>query len=41
LPGKQTLNGEVLPSSVSIEVKAGNVLRMETPGGGGFQNTES
>lgn len=27
---------EVLPSSASIQVNAGDVLRMETPGGGGF-----
>ena len=35
-PGRQTLNGVELPSSASIEVKAGDRLRMETPGGGGW-----
>jgi len=39
-PGKQTLwrDGrliQVLPSSVSLQLQAGDVLRMETPGGGG------
>lgn len=40
-PGMQTLlraggPGEVLPSSVSLPVQPGDVLRMETPGGGGW-----
>lgn len=40
-PGRQTLmradgSREILPSSVSLPVNAGDVLRMETPGGGGW-----
>jgi N-methylhydantoinase B len=34
--GRNLLNGEELPSKVSREVRAGDVLRIETPGGGGY-----
>jgi len=34
--GKQTLNGTSLPGIASSKVKAGDVLRIETPGGGGW-----
>lgn len=33
--GKQFLNGAALPGAVRIEAKRGDVLRIETPGGGG------
>jgi N-methylhydantoinase B len=35
-PGRNLLNGEELPSSVSRDLAAGDLLRIETPGGGGF-----
>ena len=35
-PGKQTLDGEVLPAKVNFKARTGQVLRVETPGGGGF-----
>jgi N-methylhydantoinase B len=34
--GRNLLNGEELPPKVSREVRAGDVLRIETPGGGGY-----
>jgi N-methylhydantoinase B len=36
LPGRNLLNGEELPAKVTRAVAAGDVLRIETPGGGGF-----
>ena len=33
--GKQFLNGKALPGAIRIEAKPGDVLRIETPGGGG------
>lgn len=35
-PGRNTLNGEPLPGKFSRQVRAGDVLKIETPGGGGF-----
>ena len=35
-PGRNLLDGEELPSKISIEVEAGQVLTIETPGGGGY-----
>ncbi|MQA75494.1 MAG: hydantoinase B/oxoprolinase family protein [Solirubrobacterales bacterium] len=35
-PGKNLLNGEPLPSKASGELRAGDRLRIETPGGGGY-----
>jgi N-methylhydantoinase B len=35
-PGRNLLNGEELPSKTTVELAAGDVLRIETPGGGGF-----
>jgi N-methylhydantoinase B/oxoprolinase/acetone carboxylase alpha subunit len=35
-PGRNLLNGEELPASVSRDLAAGDVLRIETPGGGGY-----
>jgi N-methylhydantoinase B len=36
LPGRNLLNGEDLPAKVSRDLRAGDVVRVETPGGGGF-----
>ena len=36
LAGVNTLNGEILPPKVTCQVKAGDRLRIETPGGGGW-----
>ena len=35
-PGANLLNGAALPSKVSLHLTAGDVLRIETPGGGGW-----
>jgi 5-oxoprolinase (ATP-hydrolysing) len=35
-PGNNFLNGERLPGRAQFQVQAGDVLRIETPGGGGF-----
>jgi N-methylhydantoinase B len=35
-PGRNLLNGNELPAKTTIELAAGDVLRIETPGGGGF-----
>ncbi len=35
-PGMNLLNGKELPHRVSVEVSPGDVLRIETPGGGGW-----
>jgi len=35
-PGLNILNGEELPSKISRPVRAGDLLRIETPGGGGY-----
>ena len=35
LPGRNLLNGEPLPSKAAGELRAGDRLRVETPGGGG------
>jgi N-methylhydantoinase B len=35
-PGRNVLNGEELPAKVTRELAAGDILRIETPGGGGF-----
>jgi N-methylhydantoinase B len=34
--GRNTLNGEELPAKVTRDVTAGDVIRIETPGGGGY-----
>lgn len=36
LPGRNLLNGEALPGKATFRVGAGDRLRIETPGGGGF-----
>jgi N-methylhydantoinase B len=35
-PGRNLLNGEELPGKVTRNLAAGDVVRIETPGGGGF-----
>jgi N-methylhydantoinase B len=35
-PGRNLLNGEALPAKTSVDLEAGSILRIETPGGGGF-----
>jgi len=36
--GRNLLNGEPLPSKVEGDLEAGDTLRIETPGGGGFES---
>jgi N-methylhydantoinase B len=38
-PGRNSLNGEELPAKTGGEMAAGDVLSVETPGGGGFGDT--
>jgi N-methylhydantoinase B len=35
-PGRNLLNGEVLPAKCRVELQPGDVLTIETPGGGGW-----
>jgi N-methylhydantoinase B len=37
-PGHNLLNGDELPAKVSLSLQAGDVVRIETPGGGGYGN---
>jgi N-methylhydantoinase B len=34
--GLNLLNGQVLPAKVSFQAQAGDILTIETPGGGGW-----
>jgi len=36
LPGRNLLNGKELPAFVTVDLEAGDLLRIETPGGGGY-----
>jgi N-methylhydantoinase B len=36
LPGRNLLNGEPLPAKTTRDLKPGDVVTIETPGGGGF-----
>lgn len=36
LPGRNTVNGKDVGSKVSLDLVAGDVVRIETPGGGGY-----
>ena len=38
-PGRNLLNGEELPPFATRELEPGDVLRIETPGGGGYGTT--
>ena len=35
-PGRNFLNGEELPAKATRDLAAGDLVRIETPGGGGF-----
>jgi N-methylhydantoinase B len=35
VPGRNLLNGEELPAKTTVDLAPGDVLRIETPGGGG------
>jgi N-methylhydantoinase B len=39
-PGRNLLNGDELPAKATRDLAAGDVLRIETPGGGGFGSTK-
>ncbi|MDQ3874012.1 MAG: hydantoinase B/oxoprolinase family protein [Actinomycetota bacterium] len=39
-PGRNVLNGEELPGKATRQLQAGDVVRIETPGGGGFDTAE-
>ena len=36
LPGRNLLNGEELPAKATVELRAGDIVTVETPGGGGY-----
>jgi N-methylhydantoinase B len=36
LPGRNLLNGRAVPAKCRLELGAGDVLTIETPGGGGY-----
>ncbi len=36
LPGRNLLNGEELPAFATVDLEPGDLLRIETPGGGGY-----
>lgn len=40
-PGRNSLNGEALPGKCTLRVSAGDRLRIETPGGGGWGRAAS
>jgi len=35
-PGRTLLNGDPQPAKITAQLRAGDVLRIETPGGGGY-----
>jgi N-methylhydantoinase B len=35
-PGRNLLNGRSLPAKCSLDLRAGDVLEIRTPGGGGW-----
>ncbi|HEX6680225.1 MAG TPA: hydantoinase B/oxoprolinase family protein, partial [Gaiellaceae bacterium] len=35
--GRNLLNGRELPAKISLDLTAGDVVRIETPGGGGYR----
>jgi N-methylhydantoinase B len=35
-PGRNSLNGDPLPGKVTRDLAGGDVVTIETPGGGGF-----
>ncbi|HEU0247160.1 MAG TPA: hydantoinase B/oxoprolinase family protein [Gaiellaceae bacterium] len=40
LPGRNLLNGEELPAFATLDLDAGDLLRIETPGGGGWGDAQ-
>jgi N-methylhydantoinase B/oxoprolinase/acetone carboxylase alpha subunit len=36
LPGRNLVNGREVGSKIAMELVAGDVVRIETPGGGGY-----
>ena len=40
-PGRNLLNGNPLPAKCRVELKAGDVVTIETPGGGGYGKTKT
>jgi N-methylhydantoinase B len=40
-PGRNLLNGEEIPAKTTGDLAAGDVLTIETPGGGGWGNRDS
>jgi N-methylhydantoinase B len=40
LPGRNLLNGEEIPAKVTRSLRMGDVVRVETPGGGGYGRVE-
>jgi N-methylhydantoinase B len=40
-PGSNALNGQTLPSKITLRLAAGDILRIETPGGGGWGKGKS
>jgi N-methylhydantoinase B len=41
LPGQNSVNGEPLPAKVTRSLEADDLVRVETPGGGGFGPVQS
>ena len=39
-PGRNLLNGDELPAKATVDLDAGDVIAIETPGGGGFDRAE-
>ena len=39
LPGRNLVNGREVPAKVTLDLEAGDVVRIETPGGGGYGAT--
>jgi N-methylhydantoinase B len=35
-PGRNLLNGEEVPAKVTLDLEEGDVMTIETPGGGGY-----
>ncbi len=41
LPGRNLVNGREVPARVTLDLEPGDVLRIETPGGGGYGATSA
>jgi N-methylhydantoinase B len=40
-PGRNFLNGEKLPAKTTRDLEAGDLVQIETPGGGGFEKPDA